>query len=203
MSVGYIRHRVVIAGQSLLMHSGQLADPLNAYAKALKEVSKKRGKTDEDHSRLADLEFEGSLYLDSKKRVVLPSMVLEAHICEAARKSKAGKTALAGLFVDGDAVLEYAGGPLTLKALVASKDHRLVAGVRVQQSRVMRTRPLFTNWSATFEVSLLSTAANSEELRRWLDDGGAMVGLCDYRPRHGRYEVRKFEVIKEPAKKAA
>jgi hypothetical protein len=203
MNTGYIRHRIVIAGTSLLMHNGQLADPLNPYAKAMKEVSKKRGKTDDDLAKLADLEFEGSLYLNAKRQVVLPSMVLEAHICESARKSKAGKSALAGMFVDNDAILEYEGGPMSVADLLASPEHRLVAGVRVQQSRVMRTRPLFTNWKATFEVSLLATAANSDELRRWVQDGGAMVGLCDYRPRHGRYEIEKFEVLKEALRQAA
>lgn len=203
MSDGYIKHRVTIGGTTLLMHNGQTADPLNKFAKAMKAVSGKRKKTETDYEELARIEYEAGLYLNSKSQVILPSRVLEAHICEAARKSKEGKQALAGLFVDNDAILNYEGGPMTVKQLIASDAHRLVVGVRVQQSRVMRTRPLFTDWTATFDVSLLADAANSDSLKQWLVAGGVMVGLGDYRPRYGRYDVRKFEVLTTGLKAAA
>lgn len=197
MTSGYIKHKVVIGGDKILLHNGQTADPLNKYAKAMKEITSDRAlkKTDEGIVSLMRIEYEAGLYLDAKKRVIIPSRVLEANIAEGARKTKEGKSALAGMFVDTDAVLDYAGGPLSVKQLLDSEDHRLTVGVGVNNSRIMRTRPLFTDWKASFEVSVLAELAGSTALKAWLTNAGKFIGLCDYRPRFGRYEVLNFEVV--------
>jgi hypothetical protein len=199
MANGYIKHRVTIGGSTLLMHNGQTADPLNKYAKAMKTITSDRAlkKTDEGIEQLMRIEYEAGLYLDSKKRVILQSRVLEAHLSEAARRTKEGKLALAGMFVDTDGVLEYDGGPLSLAELLDSDDHRFTTGVGVNGSTVMRTRPLFTNWKTTFEVSVLGEMAGSSSLRAWLENGGNFIGIGDYRPRYGRYELKAFEVLAE------
>jgi hypothetical protein len=203
MSTGYTKIQVKIGGDALLMHNGQTADPCNKYVRAMQAITKDRArkKTDEGIEALANIEYEAGLYLDNKGRVVLPSRVLEAHIAMAARKSKDGKTALAGMFVDTDGILEYDGGPLTVKQLIESEQHRLTVGVRVQQARIMRTRPLFRNWSASFQVSVLDELVDARSLRTWLEDGGRVVGIGDYRPRYGRYDVLAFEsaVLKKAA----
>jgi hypothetical protein len=198
MATGYLKHRVTIAGSTLLMHNGQTADPLNKYAKAFKEITsdKQRKKTEEGIIALGNLEYEAGLYLSKKGQVIIPSRVLEAHIAEAARKTKEGKTALAGMFVDTDGVLEYEGGPLTVKQLIASEGHRLTVPVSVNQSKVIRVRPLFQNWSTSFEVSILEEMAGTSTLKTWLTNGGNFVGLGDWRPRHGRYEVKSVSVLK-------
>lgn len=198
MTIGYLKHKVTIAGDTLLMHNGQTADPLNKYAKALKAVTsdKQRKKTEEGIIEIGNIEYEAGLYLDAKERVILPSRVLEAHLAESARKTKEGKTALAGMFVDTDGLLSYKGGPLAVKELIASPEHRLTVAVNVAKAKVMRVRPLFRDWSATFEVSILEEMAGTSALQTWLTNGGSFVGLCDRRPRYGRYEVRAVEVIK-------
>lgn len=205
MTTGYKQFDITIGGDTLLLHNGQTADCMNPYSRAMKAITsdKKRKSTEEGQATLQRIEMEAGLYLDSKKRVILPSRVLEAHICAAARKTKDGKAALAGLFVDNDAILEYEGGPLSLAELLDSPDHRLVTGVKVQQNRVMRCRPMFKNWSATFRVSLLSEQADPSDLQEWLTQGGAFVGIGDYRPRYGRYELRSFEEVVARVKKAA
>jgi hypothetical protein len=194
---GYLRHKVTIGGDKILLHNGQTADPLNKYAKAMKAITSDRTlkKTDEGIVDLMRIEYEAGLYLNAKRQVIIPSRVLEANIAEGARKTKEGKSALAGMFVDCDAVLQYAGGPLSVKQLLDSEDHRLTVGVGVNNSRIMRTRPLFTDWSATFEVSVLAEMAGSTALKTWLTNAGKFIGLCDYRPRYGRYEVSNFEVL--------
>ena len=56
--------RLSIEGTApLLMHNIRLADPLNPIAKAMKAISSKRKKTDDDLAQLARLEFEGGLYV--------------------------------------------------------------------------------------------------------------------------------------------
>jgi len=190
----YERFNVKISGDVLLMHNGQLCDPLNEYAKEVKAISNRKNKTESDHKMLADAEFIGGLYVSGNKPV-LPTRVLEATICEGARKTRHGRIALSSLFVDTDGVLTYDGGPLTVKQLVKSDEHRLTVGVKVQRARIMRTRPMFRNWSAEFKLSILSALADAEQAHTWLNNAGAMVGVGDYRPRYGRFTVVNFDRI--------
>lgn len=200
---GYKQFRCVISGDSLVMHNGQTADPLNPFSKAMKQISGKRKKTDADFEALADLEFRAGLYLDEQQRVIVPGRVIEAAIAMGAKKSKEGKQALSGLFVDTDAVLSYEGSPMSVDALVKSPTHRLAVPVRVSTSRIIRTRPHFKNWSAEFLCSVREDVANDRALKTWVEACGALVGLCDWRPRHGRFALDKFEEVKQPLKVAA
>lgn len=60
-----IKFRITLHGiNPLLMHNSRLSNPLDPNAKAMKKVSGKRQKTDEDHAELARLEHAGSLYHD-------------------------------------------------------------------------------------------------------------------------------------------
>lgn len=198
MSNGYVKYRVLIGGDAALQHNGQAVDPLNKYAKAMKEITKDktRKNTEEGIVALGNVEYEASLYVDSKGKVVWPSRVLEAAIAAGAKKTKEGKTALASSFVDTDGVLEYEGGPLTVKQLIESEDHRLTVGVRIQQSRLMRVRPFFKNWKATFDVSVLEEQVNASTLKTWIENAGSFCGLGDWRPRYGRFELLSIVTVK-------
>lgn len=98
----------VIGIAPLIMHNGQTADPLNKYAKAMKEVSGKRKKTEADYIKLAEIEFKAGLYMNVEGPVV-PSQMIEATILAGARKSKLGKLAQAGIIVEKHASLIYDG----------------------------------------------------------------------------------------------
>ena len=197
MSSGYSKYAVTISGDSLIMHNGQTSDPLNIFAKRLKEVTsdKQRKKTDEGIVEMGRIECEAGLYLDAKKRVVLPSRVLEAALSEGARKTKEGKLALSGMFVDTDGVLAYDGGPLNVAQILNSPEHQLRLSVVVGQAKVMRVRPFFKDWSTTFQVSVLDEMVTGSMLRTWLNNTGNFVGIGDYRPRYGRFSVTKVSEV--------
>ena len=188
---------------TLIMHNGQTSDPLNAYAKSMKQISSKRKKTDADFDALARIEYESGLYLDAERRVVIPGRIFEAVVCEGAKKSKEGKSALAGVFVESDGLIEYDGGPLSVEKLLDSERHRLAVPVRVGQARVVRTRPIFRNVTAEFVIALEDTVANEASLRRWIVDALTLVGIGDWRPRHGRGTLTKFEEVRSPLSIAA
>ena len=173
----------------LILHNGQLANPLNYFAKEMKKISGKRHKTEADLEQLARLEWHGSLYL-SNGRVVIPGEVLEAHLVEAAKKVKKGQQAKAGLFCDGIFLLDY-DGPRDVEALWADEAFRETVGVRVQRNRIMRTRPIFRTWSLSFEVQYNSSQLNLEEIAEFARIGGEQIGLGDWRPRFGRYMVEE------------
>jgi hypothetical protein len=203
MAKGYLQYECELSGDSLIMHNGQTADPLNHFSKAMKEISGKRKKTDADYEAMANIEYQAGLYLNNKGQVIVPSRVLESVLVEGAKKSKEGKLALSGMFVDTDGILEYDGGAMTLKQLMESPEHRICVAVRIGMSKVMRTRPHFKNWRTTFKVSINEQVANQEQLKRWLEDAGSYVGIGDWRPRHGRYEVENFNAVRQPLKKVA
>jgi hypothetical protein len=46
----------------LIMHNGRMADPLDPMAKKLKKLSGERKKTDATHEKMAEIEWEASLY---------------------------------------------------------------------------------------------------------------------------------------------
>ena len=53
---GYDQLRFKIIGASpLLMHNGQVADPLNPHAIGIAQLASRRRKTEADHRRLASL----------------------------------------------------------------------------------------------------------------------------------------------------
>ena len=154
----------------------------------MKKISGKRSKTEADHEELARLEFQGSLYMGDDGPV-LPAHVLEAAIIAGAKKSKDGPRAKTGVFVSNNARLEY-DGPRDREGLWADDDFRLVAPVVISRSRIMRTRPLFKDWSAKVEIIFQPDICDKQDVVKWCEAAGYLVGLCDWRPRYGRFEVQ-------------
>jgi hypothetical protein len=178
-----------------MMHNGQLANPLNPYAKALKAVSSKRKKTDEDFEKMAMIEWEGSLYFNHKGQIVWPGHVLEGALCGAAAKQKLKKVAQSGMFVEEDAVLEY-DGPKDIEALKKDPKFRFTTGVRVQNARIMRTRPFFQNWGLSFVITYDPSLFDEQQVIQIVEILGAKVGLSDFRPRYGRFTVVSAKPLK-------
>jgi len=172
----------------LLMHSGQLANPTNKFAKAIKVITGKRKKTDEDYITLSDLEFRGGLYVDEQGRPVIPGEVIEGTIVSGAKKTKKGKDAKSGIIVDGNFPLIY-DGPKSVEGLLADERFRFITGAVVGQSRIMRTRPIFKTWEVKFTVSYLGDVFNPQEVIDFVETAGRVAGFGDWRPRFGRFDV--------------
>jgi len=175
----------IIGIAPLIMHNGQTANPLNKFAKAMKEVSGKRKKTEADFLELARIEYAAGLYMGPDGPVI-PSHMIEANIVAGARKSKAGKLVQAGVIVDRNSSLIY-DGPRTVDALFADERFRLSVPVRIGQQKVVRTRPIFNEWSAEIEVKYLDDVVGERDIVAAIRNAGAFGGLGDWRPRYGRY----------------
>lgn len=177
----------IIGVAPLLMHNGQLADPLNPHSRHIAEITGKRKKVESDHIEIARREFFGSLYL-SNGEPCIPSEMIEAAIVRGAMKEKRGPAAKAGLLVEHHARLEY-DGPHDPKALWDDERFRLRAAAKVGQQKVMRTRPHFAEWSADIAVKFLPTLLNAREIKGFLFAAGEQIGIGDWRPRFGRFRV--------------
>ena len=169
----------------LLMHNGQAANPLNKWAKLSKQISSKRAKTDADHEEMARIDFLASLYM-APDGPVIPSYVLDAVLVNGAKKSKEGMIAKSGAFCLEHARLEY-DGPRTAEELWAEERFRHTALVRVGNAKVVRCRPVFNEWSAVVSVNIENTIVNPARVDDWWKVAGTQVGLCDWRPQHGRF----------------
>lgn len=175
----------------LLCHNGQTADPRNSYAKAMKAVSGKRNKTDADLDELARLEWLAGLYRH-RDRLVIPDHVLESAFIAGAKKSKRGPQAKCGLFFTEHAQLSAAGMPdvidnESLDQMFQSGEFALTVGVKVGMSKVMRTRPIFRDWSCIVTMQYDPDVLNLRDVQEVATDAGRLVGIGDWRPKHGRF----------------
>ena len=174
----------------IVMHNEQLADPLNEHSKALKALTKKRNKTDEDHLAVSKVEFMGSLYWQEDIGPHVPERCLERMLRDAASKSKQGKAVLSALIVTDPAKLEYK-GPRLPSAMWDAGGFVLRASVGVGQQRVIRSRPIFRDWSLTFTVMFDENVLEERDVDGFVELAGRLVGLLDWRPKHGRFTVEK------------
>ena len=172
-------------------HNGVLMDPLSEAAKGIKKISGKRNKTDADYEEIGKLEWYGSLYVDGG-RVVIPDRCVEATLINGAKKSKKGIQAKAGMLCDGHAVLQY-DGPHDIDELW--EDKRFVARVpmRVKNSGVIRTLPHFASWKAEVRIVFDDKMLNATDIDSFLVAGGEIVGICEGRPRFGRFTSSRIK----------
>ncbi len=184
-----------IAGNCpLIMQSDALADPLNEVAKAIKQITSKQKKTDEDHRRIGQLEFRGALYYDDDCGPYLPARNLERMLRDAGALSKLGKKVRMGLQIAEDRVPLLYAGPRTLVGLEndrAFHDRRSV--VVNGKARTIRERPMFRAWSLKFGILYDDGVFNRDQVSQLVVSAGQYIGIGTYRPRYGRFEV-------EPAK---
>ena len=177
----------IIGASPLLMHSGRMADPLNKFSKAVKEISGKRNKTEADYAEMARIEWMGSLYIKNGA-IVLPGMNVEACFLESARKRRKGKQVQAGVICPNDAPLQYEGAR-NLDDLWEDENFRFTVGVRIKGSRIMRCRPIFEQWSAEVSFMYDDTLMSTDDMLSLWIDAGRNIGICDWRPKFGRFEV--------------
>ncbi len=184
----------------LIMHNGRLANPMDPHAKNLSAAARKYkgSKSDDDFEAVCKTEFMGALYYHKALGPYLPVDNLQAMLVEGARKRKHGKTfeAFVNIVEPDDAdgyKLQYA-GPRDAEELFMSDDHRFTKGVKVGTATVQRTRPRFPKgWSVEFMLEVQEGGPDANQVQDALNDAGLIVGLCEWTPRYGRFEVTDFK----------
>lgn len=183
----------------LMLCNGQLANPLNPIVKAMKEITGKgRNKTDDDYERLALLEWEGGLYLDEDRRVVIPGYVIEGMLTKAAKKIRQRPHVQAGVLCDGNWPLEY-DGPKDFDKLRADLRFRDTRNARPNGKVVQRTRPIFDRWAVSFTLHYDPSEVNPDLVQQIL--GLGCIG--DYIPKFGRFVIEEFKPEGKKAAKSA
>lgn len=199
--------RATISGIApLLLHSAQTLDPLHELTKQIKAITNKPAgkKTDDDILALRKLEWEAGLYLHND-RIVMPTDNILGCIAKGAVAVAKGAKAkvLSGVFPfaaegsDGDFwPIEFPGSKKPWRELYGDTRSPYVFAKRVvvKQSGVLRVRPRIpTPWSITFVLGTYPSVVGAAAIEEWLIAGGRLGGLCDFRPRYGRFVVEAFE----------
>jgi len=180
----------LISSAPLIMHNGQTADPLNKWSKLKKPITSKRKKTEADEEELGHIQFFGSLYMDEDGPII-PGFVIDAMVVNGAKKFKEGQTAKAGCFCLQHAKLEY-DGPRGAEELWNIDGFRFRVPVKIGMQKVPTTRPIFNKWSTVITLSIDDEMVNPSRIFEWLTVAGTQVGLCDWRPQHGRFTVERL-----------
>lgn len=176
----------------MLMHSDVTANPLGFWSKELKKYTSKRKKTDEDHEAISSVEFQASCYYDEGKYVI-PSANIEACMLASAKQFKLGTTIKQAVIVPEDATFDFEHSDLTPEKLYSKAQYVDMRTVKVGTSKTIRTRPIFHSWESTFEVFLDEDKMNPEQVIDIISNAGKYVGLGDYRPRYGRFEIKNWK----------
>lgn len=177
----------------MLMHNGMLADPDYEWSVLMKEITdKKNKKTKEDSKQLARFEWRGGIYLDAdEKQVIVPDEMAMGVVVSGATKFNKGPVAKAGVVCKQMWFPLKYDGPKDLKKLAADKRHtdRRLVVIPGSGKRVIRTRPRFDEWSVDVEYWYEDRLLNEKDLDTWLDTCGYQVGMGDYTPRFGRFDM--------------
>lgn len=189
----------------LILHNGTyLSDPLSAISKELKIFSGKMRKTDEDHQVMRDLEFLGSLYTDqpldftrsgskidikTNGRLIMPGENIWRMLYDAALFSKFGPRVKQGVLVLQDSLLE--GGESLVKMFRKPEEYMFRRRVKLGgKAAVMRTRCILRQWALTTQVSFQPDRIDHNKVIEIMETAGKYVGLTDWRPRYGTFEVK-------------
>lgn len=173
----------------LIVQSDTLVDPLHPKTKAIKALTGKRKKVDEDHMAIARLEFEGSLYHDAEAGPYIPGDNLQASLRQGGTFSRQGTAIERAVIVLSQVMpIEYE-GPRDIEAMWKHGGFEFRRSVVVQRARTMRSRPIFRKWMLHAQVELVTDLLDLDAFRRIAEDAGRLSGLGTWRPRYGRFEV--------------
>lgn len=178
----------------IILHSCQCVNPLHPLTLEMKKITSKRKKTEEDLIALSNLEWESGLYWDNEVGVYIPAENIEATIREGAKASKNGKAIVKAFACETLKPALDIGENLTKEQMMEDNRFRDVRMMKVQQARVMRTRPRFNTWNLVFEAAYDEKILDFDTLVNAIEYSGQYVGLCDSRPKYGKFTARITEL---------
>ena len=139
------------------------------------------------------------LYLDSEGRMCQPATYLrEACLVKSGSAfpmsgRKSFKEAVqSGVFISPLMIPHVSAG------WVIDRQHAVV-----NRGRILRCRPRLDEWELLFQMTICDERLEPVTVKNILHSAGKFVGIGDFRPRYGLFELVKFEVIENVQEKAA
>jgi hypothetical protein len=192
---------VMITGITpMLIHNGRTANPLNSFSKALKALTSKRKKTDEDIQEILALQWEASLYWNDKIGLYMPVENILASLLKACKKHKLGPS------ISGFVFNETLGFPIitanhdNFRALKADPENKFVKAVTIQKSKTITCRCILKEWKLQFNCDLDGSIIDANDVRMIIQTMSNRIGLGVWTPSHpkpgifGKFQVDTLEI---------
>ncbi len=175
----------------LMLNNPQTVNPMNEFSKALKAVTSKRTKTDEDLDEIFHLHFLASCYQNKKGQYILPANMVFKSFEGGAKEFKLGQKFQRSLFVLKDLVLKFPENGCTPEELWQNHSEKYVdiRPVGIQKSKVPTARMIIPEWSCEGELEFDETQINKSEVWNALNAAGLRHGVGTYRQCYGRYKI--------------
>ena len=174
----------------LIMHNSRLVDKMDPLTQQIAVAASKRKRTDEDDLELSRLEWLGGLYFDDVVGPYLPGDNIFKCLVEAARRTRQGKQVEQGLFLTTEVNPLGYQGPRDVDGLWKDANYVFRKAVKVQQSRLIRTRPMFRSWVTQVEGKVDPNVLDPRDLEQIAASAGSYIGLGDWRPRYGLFTAQ-------------
>lgn len=139
-------------------------------------------------------------YRDAQGRVCIPAVGVHGSLIASGRWAQdprsARKSAMdlvkAGIIVEPDLIPCTRDGQDIAEAEFLDKRR-----VQVNRAGVSRVRPaLMAGWQAEFDLVVLASDLLSPQfVRELVSRSGQLVGLCDFRPQHGRFQIVSAQIV--------
>ena len=171
----------------LIMHSCQCVNPLHPISRELKKYTSKRNKTEDDLLKISDLEWEGGAYWKDGLGLYIPAENTEATIKNGAKAFKKGKDFEKYVTVTDLYIPFNYGENLSKEELISDYQYRDTRIMAVQRSKIVRTRPRFDQWNITFNLMYDESKIDLDTIVTVMEYAGSYVGLCDSRPKYGKF----------------
>lgn len=174
----------------LIMHSCQCVNPLHPISKEIRKLNDKpRGQklTEEELERLSDLEWEAGAYWQDELGLYIPGENVEATIRNGAKANKKGKDIEKYVNVTDLYIPFNYGENLSKEELINRYEYRDTRTMVVGRARIIRTRPRFDQWRITFNLMYDENKIDLDTIVNAMEYAGNYVGLCDSRPKYGKF----------------
>jgi len=138
-------------------------------------------------------EFVESQYLDKKGKLCLLAEHLEKCFEVAGGqipfkgKQRYGKIICGGIYIEPQEVI--------LKKAVAKPFAKMVKIPPKTGARVLKTRAVIDQWEADFIINVVNDDINFDALKEIVTKAGIHCGLLAWRPKFGRFEIKKFKKL--------
>jgi hypothetical protein len=185
LSIPY-RVEVTIRGDADLLFHRWNCEAVEAKSKAAKGSAAK--KTDD---------IESYVYRNSAGELCVPGEYLRQAIIAAAKYRQDPRSPRKSAM---DLVKAAVVSLTPLASLgVTAWDYEHRCRVQVQRNGVTRVRPAVSaGWTATFLLMVnLPEYVSSGMLHGLVSDAGRLIGIADFRPTYGRFQVTRFEVLED------
>lgn len=159
-------------------------------------VEKKAGEAKGSKGKKTD-NVESYVYRNDDNLICLPGEYLRQAIIAAAKFRQDPRSPRKS------AMDLYKAGVLSLTALAPlgkeTWDYLHKCRVQVQRNGVTRTRPAFrSGWEAEFDMMVnLPEYIRPDDLHEVIVNAGRLIGLADFRPTYGRFQVVGFDLMKQ------